>query len=101
MDSKLQIVVESQSFIKAAYALMDRYKTDRSGTLTEPRLRREYLHSPYVLELDNLGYLKLIKIDSNDHTHFKIIGRTTQYRPNSIGRLMDIYIDSLIENANK
>lgn len=104
MDNKLQVAAESQSFIKAAYTLMDRYKTDRYGTITEPRMKREYLHSPYVLELDNLGYLKLIKLDSNDHTHFKIIGRTTQYRPNSIGRLMDIYIDSLIEsvtNTNK
>lgn len=98
MDDNYRIVTESQSFIKAAYTLMDRYKTDRYGTLTEPRMRREYLYSPYVLELDNLGYLKLIKIDSNDHAHFKIIGRTTQYRPNSIGRLMDIYIDSLRES---
>lgn len=97
MDNNHWIVAESQSFIKAAYTLMDRYKTDRYGTLTEPRLKREYLRSPYILELDNLGYLKIIKIDPNDQTRFKIIGRTTQYRPNSIGRLMDIYIDHLRE----
>ena len=40
MDNKLQVAAESQSFIKAAYTLMDRYKTDRYGTITEPRMKR-------------------------------------------------------------